>query len=162
MVADATLGERRPASGGHAPIEIRGATAGDVAGLASLLAELGYPAPEASIAERLELVLASGEIVLVAVRRDALVGLLTGHVTPVLHRPAPVGRITALVITERARGQGVGRALVTAAEAALAARGCGMVEVTSNRRRTDAHAFYEHVGYQVTSLRFNKLLAPDA
>jgi len=87
---------------------------------------------------------------------ESLLGVLTLHITPVLHRAGPVGRLTMLVVDESARGEGIGRALVTAAEAYFAERGCALVEVTSNKRRTDAHAFYERLGYQGTSERFAK------
>jgi GNAT superfamily N-acetyltransferase len=56
------------------------------------------------------------------------------------------------------RGGGVGRALISAAEQRLAARGCDLVEVTSNLRLVDAHAFYQRLGYEATSLRFKKSL----
>lgn len=141
-------------------IDIRDARATDVPSLAALVAELGYPTPEATIAARLDGMLVAGETVLVAERAGDIVGLLTVHVTPVLHRPTAVGRLTALVVAERARGAGVGRALVGAGEQLLASRGCALVEVTSNQRRKDAHAFYERLGYDVTSLRFKKDLEP--
>jgi GNAT superfamily N-acetyltransferase len=141
-------------------LEIRDARPEDVPALAALLAELGFPAPAAAVARRLDALRDAAEAVLVAARDGQVVGLLTAHVTPVLHRPRPVGRLTALVVTGRARGQGVGRALVGAAERLLAARGCGLVEVTSHRRLTGAHAFYGRLGYTVTSLRFKKSLAP--
>src|SRR5262245_20806795 len=141
-------------------LEIRNARPDDALALAALLAELGFPAPAAAVAERLDALLGAGEAVLVAALDDEVLGLLTAHVTPVLHRPTPVGRLTALVVTARARGRGVGRALVGAAERVLAARGCALVEVTSNRRLADAHAFYERLGYEATSLRFKKALSP--
>jgi GNAT superfamily N-acetyltransferase len=137
-------------------IDIRDARAADVPALAALVAELGYPTPEATMAVRLDAMNRAGEKVLVAERAGDIVGLLTVHVTPVLHRPTAFGRLTALVVAERARGAGVGRSLVAAAEHLLAARGCALVEVTSNQRRTDAHAFYQRLGYDATSLRFKK------
>jgi GNAT superfamily N-acetyltransferase len=143
------------------PLEIRGARAQDGLALSGLLAELGFPAAADVVAERLDALLAAGEVVLVAAREGEPLGLLTVHVTPVLHRPAPVGRLTMLVVAERARGQGIGRTLVGAAERLLAARGCGLVEVTSHRRLTGAHAFYERLGYEMTSLRLAKVLTPE-
>jgi GNAT superfamily N-acetyltransferase len=100
----------------------------------------------------------SGELILVADYQGTLLGVLTVHVTPVLHRPTPVGRLTALVVTEQARRQGIGRSLVEAAEQAVLDRGCELIEVTTNRKRTDAHAFYERLGYEITSFRMKKLL----
>jgi len=90
--------------------------------------------------------------------KGGLVGVLTTSTTPVLHRPKPVGRISMLVVAEEARGAGIGAALVAEAERRLAARGCGMIEVTSNRKRLRAHAFYERLGYARTSYRFAKTL----
>jgi GNAT superfamily N-acetyltransferase len=71
-----------------------------------------------------------------------------------------VGRITALFVDDASRGQGIGRALVEAAEAHLAGTGCGLLEVTSNLRLVDAHAFYARLGYERTSVRFAKPLVP--
>ena len=145
-------------------IAIRDASAADAAEVARLLALLGHTAPPGNHAARLAAHLALGERVLVASRSPAasapLLGVATLHVTPMLHRAGPVGRITALVVDDDARGQGVGRALVDAAESQLATQGCPLIEITSNRQRTDAHAFYERLGYTATSFRFAKTLAP--
>jgi GNAT superfamily N-acetyltransferase len=48
--------------------------------------------------------------------------------------------------------------LVEAAEAWMRSEGCKLVEVTSNDRRGEAHAFYRHMGYERTSIRFAKSL----
>jgi GNAT superfamily N-acetyltransferase len=79
----------------------------------------------------------------------------------VLQRPRPVGRITALVVDARMRGRGVGRTLVAAAERTLLNAGCGLLEITSNVRLVEAHAFYAHLGYEQTSFRFAKKLVLD-
>jgi GNAT superfamily N-acetyltransferase len=98
------------------------------------------------------------EKTLVATRRGNVVGLLTLHITPVLHRPTSIGRLTALVVAEHERGKGIGRALLDAAEQFFAERGCKLVEVTSNLRLVDTHSFYKRLGYKATSLRFKKSL----
>ena len=81
---------------------------------------------------------------------------LARTVTP--HRPAPVGRITVLVVAEAAQRQGLGRRLVEEAERRLLAAGCELLEITSNDRLTGAHAFYRRLGYERTSMRFAKPL----
>lgn len=137
---------------------IREARPGDAEPAAVLIRALGYEVSAADVRKRLAALKKAGDAALTAVRGE-LIGLVTLHVTPVLHRPRPVGRITLLVVAEAARGQGVGAALVAAAERRLAAKGCGLVEVTSNRKRLRAHAFYEKLGYERTSYRFARSLA---
>jgi GNAT superfamily N-acetyltransferase len=141
-------------------VAIRSARPSDAPALSVLLGELGYPASARTIEERLRALLDAGEVILVATLQDEPVALVTTHVTPVLHRPTAVGRLTALVVSERVRGQGVGRVLVEAAERTLAERGCELIEVTSNQSRTDAHAFFERLGYDPSSLRFRKTIEP--
>jgi ribosomal protein S18 acetylase RimI-like enzyme len=136
---------------------IRSARLDDAPALAGLFTELGFPASSAEMAKRLE-AMPQAESALVAERNGDVLGVVTVHVTPVLHRPTPVGRLTALVVTEQARGQGIGRMLVAAAEKLLARQGCRLVEVTSNQQLTGAHEFYRRLGFEATSLRFKKVL----
>ena len=134
---------------------LRPARPADAAAIARLVTGLGFDSTAAEIAARLPAL--KKEPPLVA-ERGELIGILTWHVTPVLHRPRPVGRITMLAVAEGERRSGVGRALAEAACERLRARGCGLVEVTSNADLSGAHAFYRRLGFERTSYRFAKAL----
>ena len=119
---------------------IRPAVATDASELARLVTALGHPTTVSELVDRWGPWTTAGNTALVAVMPDgALAGVATLHQTVVLHRPEPVGRITALVVDASVRGQGIGRSLVAAAESLLANAGCGLLEITSNVRLTEAH-----------------------
>jgi ribosomal protein S18 acetylase RimI-like enzyme len=145
-----------------ARITIRPATPDDAEALAPLLAVLGYPVGPALLAERLgRLAIADPTgATLVACRGEALLGFATLHATPVLHRPTAVGRITGIAVADEARGRGVGRLLVAAAERFFAEQGIGRLEITSGPTHQAAHDFYRHLGYEDMGVRFAKPLAP--
>jgi len=141
---------------------IRSAAPSDAAEIARLLTVLGFPTAADALAARWDKWAAEGNAALVAVQPDGtLAGVVTLHQMRVLHRPRPVGRITSLVVDAPLRGQGIGRALVAAAEEALHHSGCGLLEITSNVERVDAHAFYEQLEYERTSVRLAKVLPSD-
>jgi ribosomal protein S18 acetylase RimI-like enzyme len=139
-------------------LSVREAGPRDSEAISALLGELGFATEAAEIRRRLPRLRKAGEPLLVAVEEKQVIGCLAWHVTPVIHRPAPVGRVTMMVVSEKARRRGVGAALLEAAEARLAAAGCGLVEVTSNIELGGAHAFYRAQGYERTSYRFAKRL----
>jgi predicted N-acetyltransferase YhbS len=137
---------------------IRPAEPRDSAAIARLIAQLEYQVTAEEVADRLAIMAGEGALVLVAEQEGRVIGCLSTSIMRVLHRPAPVGRISLMVVDESMRSRGVGSALVRAAECALAERGCYMVEVTSHVRRTDAHRFYEKLGYERTSVRLAREL----
>ncbi len=139
-------------------VTIRFATPDDADAISRLFTSLGHPAGPEAVAARLERFAALGEDALVAVENGEVVGVVALSVMPTLHRPTAVGRMSVLVVAESLRGRGIGRLLVAASEARLRDRGCALVEVTSNMRRGEAHAFYEALGYERTSFRFFKAL----
>ena len=139
---------------------IRTARPEDAAELARLFTELGHATTEDEVRTRWSAWQAGGNVGLVVDgAHNELIGAATLHQTIVLHRPKPIGRISALIVDARHRDEGIGRALVNYAERMFRDAGCGMVEVTSNMRRADAHAFYQHLGYELTSARFMKPLS---
>ena len=97
-----------------------------------------------------------GELPFVATLGKQVVGLCGVSRRIAVHKPAPIGRISVLVVAEGSQDHGIGRMLVEAAEQWCRKQGCTLVEVTSNDRRGAAHAFYRHLGYERTSIRFAK------
>jgi GNAT superfamily N-acetyltransferase len=55
--------------------------------------------------------------------------------------------IEAVRVARDVRGKGVGRAMMRWAIDRARERGCGVAQLTSDRRRTDAHRFYESLGF---------------
>jgi GNAT superfamily N-acetyltransferase len=58
--------------------------------------------------------------------------------------------VEAVVVDARVRGHGMGEAMMQWAIDEAKRRGCGMLHLTSNKARTDAHRFYERLGFQKT------------
>jgi GNAT superfamily N-acetyltransferase len=139
-------------------LEVREAAPRDAEAISALLGALGFPTAAADVRRRLAAFRKAGEPPLVADEGGAI-GFLAWHVTPVVHRPAPVGRVTVMVVAEKSRGRGVGAALLAEAEARLRAAGCRLAEVTSNIELGGAHAFYRAQGYERTSYRFARKLS---
>jgi GNAT superfamily N-acetyltransferase len=137
-------------------VEIREALPDDAEQLIALIELLPHRVTAAGVRERIERISVDDFPQLVAVDDGAIVGLCGLHRMTAIHREQPVGRITILVVAEAARGKGVGRQLVDAAEEMLRAAGCGMIELTSNDWLVEAHQFYRKIGYEQTSKRFAK------
>ena len=138
--------------------EIREARPGDAPRLVALIHDLGHEIDEKSLRKNLAKLKNARELPLVATLGKVVVGLIGRHLMVTVHRPKPVGRIPVLVVAKDARGHDLGRMLVEAVETWCREQGCGLIEVTSNDRRADAHAFYRHMGYERTSVRFFKKL----
>lgn len=139
-------------------LEVRPAKPDDAAAAAALINLLQHEIDETRLKRNLGQLIKTGEPPLIATLDKQVVGLCGVHKMVAIHRPVPVGRVTILVVAERARDKGIGRRLVEAAEKWCRDQGCGILEVTSNDRLTPAHAFYRHLGYERTSLRFAKTL----
>lgn len=58
------------------------------------------------------------------------------------------GQIEGVRIAAARRGQGLGQRLIRWAVEECRARGCRIVQLTTNIARTDAHRFYERLGFR--------------
>ncbi|WP_240095673.1 GNAT family N-acetyltransferase [Thermomonas flagellata] len=148
------------APGRHLPgVDLRNAMVADADDVARLLTELGYPCELDEAAERIAAILANDRQALVVARRaGAVCGLVALDFMYYLPLGTTTCRVTALVVTNSAQGQGIGRALLKEAERRARAGGAARIELTSGAQRTEAHAFYRACGYKDSSVRFVKAL----
>jgi GNAT superfamily N-acetyltransferase len=147
------------ASASFAPVRIRAAAIGDAPDVARLLEQLGYPCTRDEAAERIATVLGDPrqQLLLAEVEGHAC-GLAALDVRYSLTRGADQARITALVVDREHARRGIGRALLREVEAIGRHSHVTRIEVTSNMRRDEAHAFYRDCGYAEGSRHFFKLL----
>ena len=68
------------------------------------------------------------------------------------------GQIEAVRIAADRRGAGLGRRVFDWAVEACRARGCALVQLTTDRERPEAHRFYEQLGFTASHLGFKKTL----
>lgn len=143
-------------------LEIRHADPEDVANLATLMTELGYPSSPEEMRRRLGRISSHPAYhTLVAEHEGHVIGMSgveTGHYYGL---DAGYARISALVVAARYRGLGVGRALIRASERQAARAGAESIFLNSGDHRPDAHRFYEASGYEITGYRFSKKLGHD-
>lgn len=101
---------------------------------------------------------------LLAVMEDnnAIIGTLQLTFIPGLaRRGAMRGLIEAVRIARARRSEGLGEKLIDWAIAQCRAHGCAIVQLTTDRRRTDAHRFYEKRGFQPTHIGFKLAIRED-
>jgi len=97
------------------------------------------------------------QLLVVAVDGEEIVGTLQLSFIPGLSRKgAWRGQIEAVRVASARRGSGIGREMIQWAVAQCRQRGCRYVQLTTDKRRIDAHRFYEglgfvasHVGYKL-------------
>lgn len=143
----------------HEAVDLRGAVPADADDVAALLTQLGYPCEAAEAAERIAIVQGNDRQALVVARnRGAVCGLLSLDFMYYLPLGTTTCRVTALVVDDDARGQGIGRLLLRDAERRARQGGAARLEVTSAGHRTEAHAFYRACGFSEGAVRFVKLL----
>jgi GNAT superfamily N-acetyltransferase len=87
-------------------------------------------------------------LVVVTDDADEVLGTLQLTTIPGLARGGALrAQIEAVRVTERLRGQGVGGAMLQWAIEEAGRRGCALVQLTSDKRRPEAHRLYGRLGF---------------
>lgn len=73
-------------------------------------------------------------------------GVLNMRMEEQLQHPYKVAEILEFIVSKELRGKGIGRKLFEEAIRIAKENDCGHIELCSNMRRKNAHAFYEHMG----------------
>jgi ribosomal protein S18 acetylase RimI-like enzyme len=144
-----------------APLGVRRARVADAEAIARLVSELGYRTSVEQMRKRLEAIMRVDDYeTLVADDDGHVVGVVGTRIGPLYEDDDQHGQIMALAVARQHQRRGIGRMLIEAAESSLVARGGRVLVVNSGNHRSDAHAFYESLGYSLTGRRYKKSLSP--
>ncbi|MFG3147121.1 GNAT family N-acetyltransferase [Streptomyces sp. NPDC048243] len=149
-----------------ADLEIRAAVADDVPAIVAMLADdpLGArresPDDLTPYLDALKRLSADpNQHLVVAVRESRVVGTLQLTVIPGLSRKgATRSIIEAVRVHADERGSGLGTQLIEWAIDESRRQGCQLVQLTSDASRTDAHRFYERLGFEASHVGFKLAL----
>ncbi|MGV9559157.1 GNAT family N-acetyltransferase [Streptomyces sp. NPDC003522] len=143
-------------------LEIRAAVAEDVPAIVGMLADdpLGARrespddlAPYLSALERISA--DANQRLVVAVREERVVGTLQLTIVPGLsRRGATRSIIEGVRVHADERGSGLGTRFIEWAIEESRRENCRLVQLTSDGTRTDAHRFYERLGFEASHVGF--------
>jgi ribosomal protein S18 acetylase RimI-like enzyme len=144
-----------------AALVVRTARIADAEGIARLVSDLGYQTTAGQMRKRLEAILRDDDYeTLVADDNGLIVGIVGTRIGALYEDDDHYGQIMALAVASEQQRRGIGRMLIDAAEASLVARGARVLVVNSASHRSDAHMFYEGLGYKFTGRRYKKAINP--
>jgi ribosomal protein S18 acetylase RimI-like enzyme len=152
------------------PVHIRTARRDDVPAIVHLLADDTFgasreqptdPLPQAYWDAFDAISIQGGNELLVAEANGEVVGCLQLTVIPGLSRMGALrAQIEGVRVSSTHRGQRIGEALVDAATERAKTLGCVLVQLTTDRRRVDAHRFYERLGFESTHIGMKRAIKP--
>jgi ribosomal protein S18 acetylase RimI-like enzyme len=139
---------------------IRRATAADLPAIVAMLADdhLGTAREDASVplaagyCAAFEAISADpNQFLAVAEQAGEVVGTLQLSFLPGLsHKGAWRGQVEAVRVAASQRGSGLGQRMMEWAVAQSRARGCNIVQLTTDKSRKDAHRFYDRLGFRAS------------
>ncbi len=134
---------------------VRPMTLSDSREVASLSNQLGYPSSASDIEKRLGTMTQRAHLgaIVAEVTDGGIAGWI--HVFGVwLLQEDAFAEISGLVVDANSRGQGVGKALLEAAEKWARDNGYTGIYVRANTKRSQAPPFYERMGYNTVKTQY--------
>ncbi len=99
------------------------------------------------------------QLLVVAERDGTIVGTFQLSFVPGVSRLGSWrGQIEAVRVAASARGTGLGGQMMEWAVEECRRRGCSLVQLTSDKVRADAHAFYKRLGFEASHEGFKLIL----
>ena len=149
-------------------VRVRGARREDVPAIVRLLADdvLGAkreqatePLPQAYWDAYNAIATQGVNELMVAETDDEVVGCLQLTVIPGLSRMGLIrGQIEGVRVSSTHRGRRIGELLVAAATDRARELGCGVIQLTTDKSRVDAHRFYERLGFEATHIGMKRVI----
>lgn len=140
---------------------IRKAVPEDVSAVYQLISDLEEcEFPESEFKQIFDEILnSSHHCILLYENNSEVLGLLHLRLENQLHHCGKTAEIIELIIQYDHRSEGIGGLLFNAALEFAAKQNCVVFEVTSNRKRADAHRFYQKNGMDLTHFKFTMDIA---
>ncbi len=142
------------------PVVFRRTAAADLPAIVALLADDPFGSGRESAGPQLDPAYTDAfaaierdpnQLLAVAERDGRVIGVLQLSFIPGLTRRGMWrGQIEGVRVAADERGSGTGRAMLVWAIAECRRRGVGLVQLTSDKRRAQAHRFYEALGFRAT------------
>jgi GNAT superfamily N-acetyltransferase len=143
---------------GSASVTLRAARRGDIKSLVGLIAADQLGATRDGVRDAADLAAYTSafeaidadpaHILIVAELAGEIVGTMQLSFLPGLARRGALrAQIEAVRVAERARGSGLGAAMIGWAIEEAHRRGCALVQLTTDKSRLDAHRFYQRLGF---------------
>jgi len=140
-------------------IIIREMTANDATAVNALSKQLGYPLSIGQTLQNINMILQSKDhTAFVAEYENEIVGWI-GAAQAIMIEVMPHCEINGLVIDENHRGMGIGKLLINNVKQWAKEKGNNKIGLHCNVKRTEAHLFYQHLGF--TELKQQKNFVID-
>jgi GNAT superfamily N-acetyltransferase len=143
---------------GPGPVRLRPARQGDVAAMVRLIAADQLGATRDGVRDAADLAAYTAafdaidadpaHILVVAELAGEIVGTMQLSFLPGLARRGALrAQIEAVRVADGSRGSGLGAGMIGWAIDEARRRGCGLVQLTTDKSRLDAHRFYQRLGF---------------